>query len=74
MRHKSAMIVLVILSFRLLSHAQGLGSILGTVTDPTGAAVASAKIRATQAGTSFAREAISNTDGYYVISALSPAF
>src|SRR5438477_4959436 len=73
MRHKSAMIVLVILSFRLLSHAQGLGSILGTVTDPTGAAVASAKIRATQAGTSFVREAISNTDGYYVISALSPA-
>jgi hypothetical protein len=73
MRHKSALIVVVILSCRLLSHAQGLGSILGTVTDPTGAAIASAKIRATQAGTSFAREAISNADGYYVISALSPA-
>ena len=56
-----------------LLHAQGLGSIVGTVSDPSGAAIASAKIRATQAGTSFAREAESNADGYFVISSLSPA-
>ncbi len=29
------------LLFPAISHAQGLGSILGTVTDPTGAAIAS---------------------------------
>ncbi len=56
-----------------LLHAQGLGSIVGTVSDPSGAAIASAKIRATQAGTSFAREAESNADGYFVISSLNPA-
>jgi hypothetical protein len=56
-----------------LSHAQGLGSIVGTVTDPSGAAIASAKIRATQTGTSFSREATTNGDGYFVISSLSPA-
>lgn len=36
------------LLFPAVSHAQGLGSILGTVTDPTGAAIASAKITVTR--------------------------
>jgi hypothetical protein len=57
----------------LLSHAQGLGSIVGMVTDPSGAAVTSAKITATQTSTRFSRQAIANGDGYYVISSLSPA-
>src|SRR4029077_5100299 len=56
-----------------ISHAQGLGSILGTVTDPSGAAIVSAKITVTQAGTSFSRWAISNSDGSFVISSLSPS-
>ena len=66
-------VVSIVLLFPLLSHAQGLGSIVGTVTDPSGAAIASAKIKATQAATSFSRQVESNTDGYYVISSLSPA-
>ena len=57
----------------LLSQAQGLGSIVGTVSDPSGAAVASAKITATQTGTRFSRQAIANGDGYYIISSLNPA-
>jgi len=65
--------VLVVLAFPRLSHAQGLGSIVGTVTDPSGAAIPSAKITVTQSGTSFSRVAISNADGSYVISSLSPA-
>ena len=35
-----------------LSQAQGWGSIAGTITDPTGAAIASAQIAITQRGTS----------------------
>ena len=57
----------------LLSHTQGLGSIVGNLTDPAGAAVASAKVSATQSGTGFSRDAISNSDGYFVLSSLNPA-
>ena len=44
-----------------VSHAQGLGSILGRVTDPAGAGVAGAQVTATQEGTGFSRAA---THGY----------
>lgn len=57
----------------LFSQAQGLGSILGTVTDPSGAAVASAKITAKELGTGFVREAVADEQGYYVIPSLRPA-
>ncbi len=57
----------------LLSHAQGLGSIVGRVTDPSGASVASAKIIATQEGTGFSRTALTDAEGLYVIPSLQPA-
>jgi hypothetical protein len=65
--------LLAVLLSPALSFAQGLGSIVGTVTDPSGAAIASAKITATQGGTNFSRVAISNADGSFVLSSLSPA-
>jgi hypothetical protein len=65
--------LLNVLLFSVVSQAQGLGGILGTVTDLSGAAIASAKITVTQAGTSFSRVAISNSDGSFLISSLSPA-
>src|SRR6202030_818279 len=46
---------------------------VGLVTDPSGAAVPSARIIATQTSTSFSREALSNADGYYTVSSLNPA-
>ncbi len=71
---KNALIVFSALLFvPLFSHAQGLGSIVGTVTDPSGAAVASARITAKQVGTGFSREAVSDSQGYYVISSLQPS-
>jgi hypothetical protein len=66
-------LLLAILFLPVLSRAQGLGSIVGTVTDPTGAAVPSAKITATQTGTGLIREATTDAQGYYVIPSLSPA-
>ncbi len=56
-----------------LSHAQGLGSIAGTITDPTGAAIASAQITVTQIGTGLAREATTDAEGYYVVPSVRPA-
>ncbi len=56
----------------VLTHAQGLGTINGTITDPSGSAVAAAKITATQTGTSFMRDADANTDGFFVLPSLAP--
>ncbi len=71
---KNVLVVLFALLFApLFSHAQGLGSIVGRVTDPSGAAVASAKVIATQEGTAFSRTAVSDTEGLYVIPSLRPA-
>src|SRR5271155_3389499 len=57
----------------LFSHAQGLGSIVGRVTDPAGSAVAGAQVTATQEGTGFSRSEVTDADGLYVIPSLQPA-
>ena len=57
----------------LSSHAQGLGSIVGRITDPTGAEVAGAQVTATQEGTGFSRSATTDAEGLYVIPSLQPA-
>jgi len=66
----------IALSFLLvpgLAFAQGLGSIVGTVTDPTGAVVVSAQVKVTEQGTSLSRASTTNAEGYYVINSLRPA-
>ena len=52
---------------------QGLGSIVGTVTDPSGAVVPGANVKATETGTGVTRSAVTDAQGYYVFSALRPA-
>jgi hypothetical protein len=71
---KIVLIVFFALLFVPLSSlAQGLGSIVGRVTDPAGAAVAGAQVTATQEGTGFSRSAVSDAEGLYVIPSLQPA-
>src|SRR5882724_8414124 len=71
---KNVLFALVALLFvPLASHAQGLGSITGRVTDPEGASVGGAQVTATQEGTGFSRSALTDTDGLYVIPSLQPA-
>jgi Carboxypeptidase regulatory-like domain/TonB dependent receptor-like, beta-barrel len=71
---KNVLVVFFALLFApLYSHAQGLGSILGKVTDPAGAGVAGAQVTATQEATGFSRSATSDSDGFYVIPSLQPA-
>jgi len=73
MKARIAFPLIAALLTHVVSHSQGLGSIVGTLTDSTGAVVASATITATQTGTGFSRDATSNSDGYFVLSSLSPA-
>ncbi len=66
----------IILAALLLTSAvmgQGLATIVGTVTDPSGAVVPGAEVTATEVGTGYARTAKTNPEGYYVIPSLRPA-
>ena len=54
------------------AHAQGLGSIVGTVVDPSGAAVTGVKVTAMQSATGVKVDGITNDSGGYVFPALPP--
>jgi len=55
-----------------IAHAQNSGTIVGTVTDPSGSVIGSAKITAIETTTNIARFVLTNDQGYYVIGALPP--
>ncbi|HTF67289.1 MAG TPA: carboxypeptidase regulatory-like domain-containing protein [Edaphobacter sp.] len=55
------------------ASAQGFGTIVGTVTDSSGAVLPDADVRVVNEGTQLAREVKSNGQGYYVIPSLDPA-
>jgi hypothetical protein len=57
-----------------VAHAQsaGTGAITGTVTDPSGGAVAGATVTATNIGTNQSRDAKTGGDGVYKFSLLNP--
>ncbi len=54
-------------------HAQGLGTLVGTVSDPSGATIPAATVKITDEGTSLTREATTNAQGYYVFPSLRPS-
>jgi Carboxypeptidase regulatory-like domain len=56
-----------------LTFAQGFGSLVGTVTDPSGAVVAGAKVTVTNPATSQVREESTNAQGYFTVASLKPA-
>ncbi|MDQ6676783.1 MAG: carboxypeptidase regulatory-like domain-containing protein [Acidobacteriota bacterium] len=61
------------LSFSGLAFAQGLGTLVGTVADKTGAVMPSAQVKVTDEATSTVRETTTNDQGYYVVPALRPS-
>jgi Carboxypeptidase regulatory-like domain len=56
-----------------IAHAQGLGTIVGTITDPSGALVPGATVRVMDEGTSQSRETTTSAQGYYVFPSLRPS-
>lgn len=73
-RHSLALpsaLLLAALAFSLsgIGRAQGLGMIVGTVTDPSGALVPGA-VRVIDEGTSQGRQTTTNAQGYYVFPSL----
>src|SRR5882762_5337056 len=67
------MILVVSLMAPISMFAQGLGSIGGTVADPSGALDPGVRITATEVGTNLSRSAISDEQGRFVIPSLRPA-
>ncbi|WP_260705616.1 TonB-dependent receptor [Edaphobacter flagellatus] len=66
-------VALCLLALPLSSWAQAVnGTLLGTVNDPTGAAVASAKVTATATATSTVYQSVTNSAGNYTIPSLPP--
>lgn len=53
--------------------AQGVSTIVGTVTDPSGASVPAATVRVKQVGTGQERATTTNAQGYFVIPSLPPS-
>jgi hypothetical protein len=63
----------VFLLSSLSAFGQGSGSIVGTVTDPSGAVVPGATVTATDINTGVSRTATTNQQGAYTMSAMRPA-
>jgi hypothetical protein len=64
-----AITTFVFLAFGI-AEAQSLSTIVGTVTDPSGAVIPTATVTATEVATSLTRTAISDAQGQYVIPSL----
>jgi len=65
--------LLIFLGMAQLAVAQGeAASLRGTVTDPSGGVVPSAKVTATQVGTGRARTVSTDAGGNYIIPQLAP--
>lgn len=65
--------VALLVAFGTASYGQGVGSIVGTVTDPSGAVIPSASVKVTQTTTGLERTVLANEQGYFVVPSLQPS-
>jgi hypothetical protein len=75
-RHLKQLLLLALLigaSVSLLHAQAGSGTIVGTVSDASGAVIPLASVRVVDQNTGTAREVTANAQGYYVIPSLPPA-
>ena len=63
----------IIFVFSGSMRGQGYGTIVGTITDPSGAVVVGARVQVTDEATSVSRETASNDQGYFVLPSLRPS-
>src|SRR5215831_7942325 len=59
--------------FTFAARSQGVGTIVGTVTDPSGAVVSSATVLVKQSNTGQERSTATNGQGYFVVPSLPPS-
>src|SRR5579871_6602246 len=54
-------------------RGQGLGEMVGVVTDPSGAVISGARVTATEVGTGFNRSVVTSAEGFFTIPSLRPS-
>src|SRR6266403_3426831 len=64
--------VVLALSLMAVAWGQGSSTINGSVADPSGAVVPGAKITVVEVDTHLSRDAITNAEGFFVVSSLRP--
>ena len=72
MRPVFALLFLMMLSASVLAQQAARATITGTVTDPNNAVIAGANVTATQTATGVRRTTVSNDEGLYVLTDLTP--
>ena len=77
MKHAKKSLFVIVAIFLYLSstsaHAQGFGTIVGTVGDSSGSVIPGAKITVTDEGTQISRSVVANEQGYFTVPALHPS-
>ena len=73
MRQVLRAVLICSFAFASVLYGQGLGEMVGSVTDPSGAVIAGAKVTATETGTGFTRSAMTSSEGFFTITSLRPA-
>src|SRR3954471_8592320 len=70
---RSCVLAVALFCFATLGFSQGFGTIVGTVSDQSGAVVAGAKVSITDPSTGQSREETTNDQGYFVVPSLKPS-
>jgi Carboxypeptidase regulatory-like domain len=70
---RRAVLLAIALFYTSACFGQGFGTIVGTVTDPSGAVIAGAKVTVVDPASGTAREETTNDQGYFVVPTLKPA-
>src|SRR5258707_11765636 len=68
-----SLMLLCMLALSGRANGQGLGRIVGTVQDPSGANILNASVTVTETGKGFKRSTTTDSGGYYVLDSLRPA-
>ena len=72
MATRTSLTILAASLFCVAAWGQGISSVNGTITDPSGAVIPGVRITATEVDTGLTRETVTSADGLYVLSALRP--
>ena len=67
MKKAIAFVALVLLATSAYAQTTGAATILGTVTDTTGAVIPGAKVVVANTETGFKFDGVTNSDGYYFV-------